>query len=89
VSLKMGLFEALYGRRCNTPIRWDNPADREIIGPELLKEMEEKMLKIKHNLKASQDMQKIYADKNKSHREFKVGDHVFLKVKANISSLKL
>jgi hypothetical protein len=51
--------------------------------------MEEKMLKIKQNLKASQDRQKNYADKNKTHREFKVGDHVFLKVKANKSSLKL
>ena len=34
-------------------------------------------------------MQKIYVDKNRTHKEFKVGDHVFLKVKANRSSLKL
>jgi hypothetical protein len=47
------------------------------------------MLKIKQNLKAAQDRQKSYADKNRIHREFKVGDHVFLKVKANRSSLKL
>jgi hypothetical protein len=40
-------------------------------------------------LKASQDKQKIYADKGRTHREFKVGDHVFLKVKDNKSSLKL
>jgi hypothetical protein len=46
-SLKMSPFEALYGRRCNTPVSWDNPTNRAIIGPELLKEMEEKMLKIK------------------------------------------
>jgi hypothetical protein len=51
--------------------------------------MEEQMQKIKHNLKASQDRQKNYADKNRTYREFKVGDHVFLKVKANRSSLKL
>jgi hypothetical protein len=51
--------------------------------------MEEQMLKIKKNLKAAQDKQKSYADKNRTHREFKVGDHVFLKVKANRSSLKL
>jgi hypothetical protein len=51
--------------------------------------MEEKMLKIKQNLKYAQDRQKSYADKNKTHREFKVGDHVFLKVKDNRSSLKL
>ena len=47
------------------------------------------MLKIKQNLKASQDRNKIYVDKGKNHREFKVGDNVFLKVKANKSSLKL
>jgi hypothetical protein len=47
------------------------------------------MIKIKHNLKAAQDRQKCYADKNKTHKEFKVGDHVFLKVKANRSSMKL
>jgi hypothetical protein len=51
--------------------------------------MEEKMLKTKKNLKVSQDRQKIYADKGKTHMEFKVGDHVFLKVKANRSSPKL
>jgi hypothetical protein len=60
-----------------------------VFGLELLKEMEEKMLNIKHNLKASQDKHKSYVDKNKTHKEFKVGDHVFLKVKANKSSLKL
>jgi hypothetical protein len=47
------------------------------------------MLKIKQNLKATQDRHKSYADRNITHMEFKVGDHVFLKVKANRSSLKL
>jgi hypothetical protein len=51
--------------------------------------MEEKMVKIKQNLKVSQDMQKSCADKGVIHREIKVGDHVFLKVKARCSSLKL
>jgi hypothetical protein len=51
--------------------------------------MEEQMIKIKQNLKAAQDRQKIYSDKGRTHKEFKVGDHVFLKVKANKSSLKL
>jgi hypothetical protein len=88
-SLNMSSFETLYGRKCNTSIRWDNPIDRAIIGPDFLKEMEKKMLKIKQNLKFSQDRQKNYVDKGRTHREFKVGDHVFLKVKANRSSLKL
>jgi hypothetical protein len=46
-SLKMIPFEALYGRRCNTSVSWDNPTDRAMVGTELLKEMEEKMRKIK------------------------------------------
>ena len=88
-SLKMSPFEELYGRKCNTPVSWDNPADRVVVGPELLKEMEDQMIKIKQNLKVVQDRQKSYADSNRTHREFKVGDHVFLKVKANRSSLKI
>jgi hypothetical protein len=88
-SLKMILFEALYGRKCNTPVSSENPADRALVGLDLLKEMEEKMLNIKHNLKLSQDRQKRYGNKGRTHREFKVGDDVFLKVKANRSSLKL
>jgi hypothetical protein len=51
--------------------------------------MEEQMIKIKHNLKASQDRHKSCADKNRNHGDFKVGDHVFLKVKDNRSSLRL
>jgi hypothetical protein len=53
-----------------------------------IKEMEEQMLKIKQNLKVAQDRKKRYADKNRTHGEFKVGDHVFLKVKDNRSSLR-
>jgi hypothetical protein len=33
----MSLFEALYGKKINTPVSWDNPADREVVGPDLLK----------------------------------------------------
>jgi hypothetical protein len=88
-SLKMSPFEALYGRKCNTPVSWDNPTDIVVLGPEFLKEMEEKMVKIKQNLKVTQDMKKSYADKGRTPREFKMGEHVFLKVKPKKSSLKL
>jgi hypothetical protein len=88
-SLQMSPIEAIYGRKCNTLVNWDNPADRTVVGPKLLKEMEDQIVKIKQNLKVSQDRQKIYVDKNRTRREFKVGDRVFLKVKANRSSLKL
>jgi hypothetical protein len=88
-SLRMSPFEALYGRKCNTPVSWDNPTDRVVLGPELLKDMEDQMVKIKQNLKASQDRHKVYADKNRKARQFKVGDNVLLKVKPKKISLKL
>jgi hypothetical protein len=54
-SLRMSPFEALYGRKCNTPVSWDNPTDRVVLGLEFPKDMEDQMVKIKHNLKATQD----------------------------------
>jgi hypothetical protein len=50
--LKMIPFEALYGRKCNTPMSWDNPVDKAMVGLE----MEEKMVKINQNLKVAQHM---------------------------------
>ena len=68
---------------------WDNPIDRVIIGPEMLKDLEEKVIKIRKNLKIAHDRHKSYADKNINFREFQVGEHVFLKVRAKKSSLRL
>jgi hypothetical protein len=51
--------------------------------------MEDQMAKIKHNLKTSQDRQKNYADRNRFFRDFKVGEHVFFKVKEKRSLLRL
>ena len=47
------------------------------------------MVKIRNNLKVAQDRQKHYTNKDRTHREFKVGDHLFLKEKGRRSSLKL
>ena len=88
-SLKMSPFEDLYGRRCRTPVSWDNPIEKVIIGLEMLKYLEEKVIKIRQNLKIAQDRKKSYADKNINFREFQVGEHVFLKVREKKSSLRL
>jgi hypothetical protein len=66
-SLKISPFEALYGRKCNTPVSWDNPVDRAVVGPDFLREMEEQMIKIKQNLKAAQDKKKSYVYKGKTY----------------------
>jgi hypothetical protein len=85
----MRQFESLYSRKCDTPVSWDNPLDRVVLGPEFLKDIEDQVVKIKQNLKASQDRHKFYADKNMTTREFKVGEHVLLKVNPEKRSLKL
>ena len=82
-------YEDLYGIRCRTPVTWDNPVNRIVLGPELLKEMEQEVVKIRQNLKAAHDRQKSYADKHRVNREFSVGYHVYLRVRARKSSLKL
>ena len=50
-STRFSPFEILYGRKCNTPISWRNPVDRLVLGPELLKEMEEIVNQVQGNLK--------------------------------------
>ena len=60
-----------------------------VLGPELLKEMEQEVAKIRQNLKATQDRQKSCADKHRVQREFSVGDYVYLRVRPRNSSLKL
>jgi len=66
--LNMRPFEALYGRKWNTMVNWDNPTKRAVVGPKLIGEMEEKTIKIKQNLKVAQGRHKIYADKGRMHR---------------------
>jgi hypothetical protein len=45
--LNMIPFEELYGRKCNTPVSWDNPTDRTVVGLDLLRDMEDQMIKIR------------------------------------------
>ena len=47
------------------------------------------MTNIKRNMNVAQDRKKSYAEKGRTRREFRVGDHVFSKVKDKKSSLKL
>ena len=68
---------------------WDNPVNIVVLAPELIKEMEQEVVKIRYNLKAAQDRQKIYVYKHRVNREFSVGDDVYVKVKKNNSSWKL
>jgi hypothetical protein len=79
-SLKMSPFEALYGRKCRTPLYWDQTGERQFFWPELIHEAEEQVCIIRENLRVAQTRQKSYADNRIIPLEVEEGDHVYLKV---------
>ncbi|KAJ0619192.1 putative nucleotidyltransferase, Ribonuclease H [Helianthus annuus] len=79
-SIEMAPFEALYGRRCRSPIVWHEVGHSQLTGPEILQETTDKIHQIRENLVKARDRQKMYADKRRRPREFAVGDYVLLKV---------
>jgi hypothetical protein len=80
VSLKMSPFEALYGRKCRTPLYWDQTGERQFFGSEIIQEAEEQVRLIRENLRTMQSRQNSYVDTRRRLLEFKEGDHVYLKV---------
>jgi hypothetical protein len=79
-SLGMSPFEALYGRKCRTPLMWSEVGERTLVGPALIKEAEERVAEIREKLKAAQSRQKSYADKKRREVSFNSGDFAYLKV---------
>jgi hypothetical protein len=61
-SLKMAPFDALYGRRCRTPLNWSETGERTLFGPDIVKDAEEKVQVIRENLKIAQMRQTSYQD---------------------------
>nr|GEX23283.1 putative reverse transcriptase domain-containing protein [Tanacetum cinerariifolium] len=66
-------FEALYGRKCRSPVMWAEVREGQLMGPELVQETTENISRIKDRLKAVHDRQKSYADKRRKPLEFSVG----------------
>ncbi|KAJ0666882.1 putative nucleotidyltransferase, Ribonuclease H [Helianthus annuus] len=64
-SINMAPFEALYGRKCRSPICWNEIGEAQITGPELIQETTDKILKIRDNLLVARSRQKSYADKRR------------------------
>jgi hypothetical protein len=79
-SSGMSPFEALYGRKCRTPLMCSEVRERALVGPALIKEVEERVAKIREKLKAAQSRQKSYSDKKRREISFNPGDFVYLKV---------
>ena len=77
-SIGMAPFELLYGRPCRTPLNWSETGERNLFGPDLIKEAEEQVRTVREKLKAAQSRQKHYADRRRRALEFEIGDHVYL-----------
>nr|GEU81721.1 putative reverse transcriptase domain-containing protein [Tanacetum cinerariifolium] len=79
-SIKAAPFEALYGRKCRSPICWAEVGDRQLTSPEIIHETTKKKVQIKSRIQVTRDRQKSYADVRRKPLEFQVGDKVMLKV---------
>ncbi|KAI3814048.1 hypothetical protein L1987_18790 [Smallanthus sonchifolius] len=79
-SIKAAPFEALYGRKCRSPICWAEVGDSQLTGPELVFETSKKIVQIRNRMAAARDRQKSNTDKRRKQLEFQVGDMVLLKV---------
>ncbi|KAI5416559.1 hypothetical protein KIW84_041565 [Lathyrus oleraceus] len=77
-SIGMALFEALYGRRCRTPLCWYESGESAVVGPEIVQQTTEKIKMIQEKMRIAQSRQKSYHDKRRKSLEFQEGDHVFL-----------
>ncbi|WVZ52561.1 hypothetical protein U9M48_003609 [Paspalum notatum var. saurae] len=79
-SLKKSPFEALYGRRCKTPLFWNQTGEKQVFGPDLIRDAKQQNKMVRENLRVAQSRQKRYADVRRRDLTFKVDDFVYLNV---------
>ena len=79
-SIGMAPYEALYGRKCRTPLCWTELSEKKVIGSDLIQETEEKVKMIREILKVANDRQKSYADMKRRDICYEIKEKVFLKV---------
>ncbi|GJW53880.1 putative reverse transcriptase domain-containing protein [Tanacetum coccineum] len=79
-SIKAAPFEALYKRKCRSPVCWSKVGDAQLTGPKMIREKTKMIMQIKNRLLAARSRQKIYAGVRRKPLEFEVGNKVMLKV---------
>jgi len=75
----MASFEALYGRKCRTPLSCSDLDEALTLGPYLIQETTETIRKIREYIRTAQSQQKSHADKRRWALEFDIGEKVILK----------
>jgi len=79
-SIGMAPFKALYGRRCRTPVCWNEVGEGEPSKVDLIDQTIEIIKTTRKRLQAAQSRQKSHAVNRRRPLEFEIGEHVFLKV---------
>ena len=79
-SIDMAPYKAFYGRKCKSPLCWEEVGERKLLGLEIIQMTSEKINLIRERLQTAQSRQKSYYDDSRREVEFEVGDMVFLKV---------
>ncbi|XP_015967022.1 uncharacterized protein LOC107490726 [Arachis duranensis] len=79
-SIGMAPYEALYGRKCQSPLYWYEAGEKIMLGPEMISEIIEQIKKIRSQMLLAQSHQKSYVDQRQKSLEFEEGEHVFLKI---------
>ncbi|GKF18536.1 hypothetical protein Tco_0063454, partial [Tanacetum coccineum] len=79
-SIKAAPFEALYGRKCRSPVCWAEVGQVQLTSLEIVQETTEKIIQIKQRMQVARDRQKSYVDLKRKSMDFQVRDKVMLKV---------
>ncbi|GJX63115.1 putative reverse transcriptase domain-containing protein [Tanacetum coccineum] len=79
-SIKAAPFDALYGRKCRSPVCWAEVRQVQLTGLEMVQEITKKVIQIKQRMQAARDRQKSFVDLKRKPMEFQVRDRVMLKV---------
>ena len=79
-SIGMAPYEALYGRKCRSPVHWHETGETRLEKTDFIHDTTEAVKKIRQRLETAQSRQKSYADNRRRPLEFQVGDSVFLKI---------
>ncbi|GJU59440.1 putative reverse transcriptase domain-containing protein [Tanacetum coccineum] len=88
-SNKAALFEALYDRKCRSPICWAEVGDAQLTSSEIVHETTKKIIQIKKRIQAARDRQKSYADRRHKPLEFEVKDKVMIIAKVGTLAYRL
>ena len=75
----MAPFEALYGRRCRSPVGCFEVGKSSLLGTDSISQSIEIVQIIIYRLKTAYSRQKSHADNRRRDLEFEIGDHVYLK----------